>query len=172
MTRTCLRLGRPAPPSAGPQAGSATRHLLRASSMLRAVSSPLSPSLLLAGSFIYLPLTRVRARRGSMTQRSPSIRAHAQARGPLRLYGLDPDTRAAVPSSFRSPERPNAQRTRSTREMRRPSRAPTRLSPRHPLAPPRSSRSARAQSAVSARRRRCQCDARVYPWQSARETIA
>jgi len=63
--------------------------------------------------------TRVRVCRGSMTQFSPSIRARTQARGPLRLCSLDPDTGAAVPSPFRSPRRPNAQRTRSTRETRR-----------------------------------------------------
>src|SRR3981189_3211386 len=63
-------------------------------------------------------LSRVRFERESVTQRSPSIRAHTGLRGPQRLCSLNPDHGAAAPPSWRSrettPQKPCVQRARDT----------------------------------------------------------
>ena len=61
-------------------------------------------------------LTRVRYRRGSRTQPRLLSGRTRQARGPQRLFSLEPDRSAAVPSLCRSRWRPCTARTRSTRD--------------------------------------------------------
>ena len=71
-------------------------------------------------------------RHESMTQRSPSIRARARARGPQRLCSLNPDTCAAVPSPWRSRRGDPTRTVRAARVRRADATGATRLSRSRP----------------------------------------
>ena len=118
-------------------------------------------------------LTRVRCEPWALTQRSPSIRARAHARGPQRLFSLDPDTCAAAPSLWRSRGATRTQSVRAARVRRRAGCRARRPSGSRPSGTtPGRRHSATARSAACARPRQSQSGARASRSQTAPDTTA